>query len=103
MAIGIDPERDEALVRRFAEELAALAARGPVVLELPPLTAWNVLGLLQLALRHPLVAGSRPGRDAEVVIAALRSAVAESGARAEVAARGDRPGAAPTRGPGLAC
>ena len=87
----IDPERERELLERFGRELAALVEGKAVTIKLSPLVAWNVMALLQLAVRHPAVGGTTPGEHGRTVIAALRAVVATDGALAEVAARGDGP------------
>ena len=79
------------LIQQMAIDLRALEAQHPtVVLELPLVDAWMLIGELQLALRHPKNRGR--SRDvAERVKDLLVRKIATTPTLARVAAMGDDP------------
>ena len=79
------------LVEQMAIDLRDLEAQHPtVVLELPLVDAWMLIGELQLALRHPENTG--PSRDvAARVKELLVRTIATTPSLARVAAMGDDP------------
>lgn len=81
---------DEALVREAATELEEHEA--PIELVLRPLSAFQLCGLLQLALRHPGAVGENR-RTALVFIEHVRRYFTDAGASAivEMIRRGDDP------------
>jgi hypothetical protein len=69
--------------------LAALAARPPIHLELDPLNAWVLLGMLQLALAHPANTGAS-ARIARDIALTIEDALAPDGVLRELAEQGWR-------------
>jgi hypothetical protein len=44
---------NEAEVRELADEMLALHARGGIAVSVDPVTAFSLIGVMQLAFRHP--------------------------------------------------
>jgi hypothetical protein len=81
---------DAELLRCMAAELDALEHEGePLLIELSPLVAVQLAGLIQLALRHPLMNLRDVGLE---VLETVREYFAECPAVREVLRRGDDPG-----------
>jgi len=81
----------EPLLDDVTRELRELLARRPTIrFELGTLDAWNLVAVLQLALRHPRIGGA-PLATAEMVKNALVAEIATTPALAELAALGDDP------------
>jgi len=84
-----DTRTDEQLLRLMAEELAAMDDE-PALLALEPMTAVDIVGLLQLACRHPELSG-RLRAQAGAFIDTIREHFADCPAILEVFRRGDDP------------
>lgn len=64
-------------------ELAEMAARPPLTVELPPVLAFGLISQLQLAFRHPDNTG--PGRrQAEAFVESLRGRLCAPGSAVDV-------------------
>lgn len=83
------PIRDEALVQRMATEVLTLTAdRGVAILSLAPIQFVHLVGLVQLASRHP---GVQERETIRAVVDAARAYFAGCPAVLEVVRRGEDP------------
>jgi hypothetical protein len=79
---------EDELLRVMADELEACET--PIEIVLAPATALHVAGLLQLALRHPVLRG-RSRALADSILRDIRTYFAEAPAVLEALRRGDDP------------